>query len=326
MHAFYRNKNILITGGCGSIGQLLTTKLLEFNPKVIRIFDTNEESLFKMRQKYSGTKEDKKLRFVLGDIRNLNRLQYALTDIDYVFHTASYKHVQECEYNPIDAIETNIKGTTNLIEGAINQNVKKVLYTSSDKAVNPTNTMGATKLLAEKLMIAANDYSAGKTVFASCRFGNVLDSSGSVIPLFKRQIQNKGTVTITDPNMTRFVITKEKAIELVLLSCYLSRNGEIFIFKMDVIKINDLADAMIEKYGNAKKQIIGKKPGEKLYEELMTEEEMARAYSGRDTYIVFPMTNDIDKKIYKDFKKVRYVKNSRDMKHLSKKQILRLLE
>lgn len=326
MRDFYKNRQILITGGCGSIGQLLIEKMLKFDPKVIRVFDTHEESLFKVRQMYADTKENKKLRFVLGDIRNKNRLQYALTDIDYVFHTASYKHVQECEYNPLDAIETNIVGTTNLIEAAIKQNVKKVLYTSSDKAVNPTNTMGTTKLLAEKLMIAANDYSAGNTIFSSCRFGNVLDSSGSVIPLFKKQINDNKTITITDPKMTRFIISKDKAIELVLLSCYLSRAGEIFIFKMDAINIVDLADAMIEKYGNAKKHIIGKKPGEKLYEELMTEDEMERAYEAKDLYVVFPSNIEFDKKHYKGFKKVKHVSTSREMKTLSKKQILRLLE
>jgi FlaA1/EpsC-like NDP-sugar epimerase len=326
MRNFYKGKNILITGGCGSIGRMLTEKLLEFKPNVIRIFDTHEEGLFELRHKYEDKKSGKTLRFLLGDIRNLNRMQYALTNIDLVFHTASYKHVLECEYNPIDAIETNINGTTNLIQASINQNVKKVIYTSSDKAVNPTNTMGTTKLLAEKLMIAANDYSAGRTIFASCRFGNVLGTSGSVIPLFKKQILDKKQITITDPKMTRFVISKDKAIDLVLLSGKYSQGGEIFIFKMDTISVGDLADAMIDKFGKSKKIIIGKKPGEKLYEELMTEEEMSRAYDGKDFFVVVSQMNNIDKKIYKGFSKVKYVKNSRESRLLSKKQILRLLE
>jgi FlaA1/EpsC-like NDP-sugar epimerase len=186
--------------------------------------------------------------------------------------------------------------------------------------------MGTTKLLAEKLMIAANGYSAGKTIFANCRFGNVLESSGSVIPLFRKQIQEKKEITITDPNMTRFIITKDKAIELVLLSGYLSFGGEIFIFKMDAINILDLADAMIKKYGISAKKIVGKKPGEKLYEELLTEDEVSRAYEGKDMYIVLPVSEEFKTQIPEGFEKVKKVKDSREMKLLTKNKILRLLE
>lgn len=324
MKDFYRGKQILITGGAGYIGQLLIEKLLEFDPEVIRILDVNETALFNLRQKYHH--RESRLRFLLGDIRNLNRLQYAFHDIDIVFHTAAYKHVLECEYNPIDAAETNINGTSNVIQAAIERNVKKVIFTSSDKAANPSNTMGVTKLMAEKLMIAANAYGARSTIFACCRFGNVVRASGSVVPLFEEQIMNDKRVTITDPKMTRFIIPKEKAVELVLLSGFLAQGGEIFIFKMPAININDLADAMMGKYGMASKETIGRKAGEKMYEELMTEDEMSRAYEGEDMYIVFSQLVDIDHNNYKGFSKVETIKNSRDTKLLSKQEILALLE
>ena len=324
MKDFYRNKKILITGGAGYIGQLLIERLLEFEPAVIRVLDVNETSLFNLRQKYRH--EQAKLRFLLGDVRNLTRLQHAFRDIDIVFHAASYKHVLECEYSPIDAIETNIDGTVNVVYAAIESNVQKVIFTSSDKAANPSNTMGVTKLLAEKLMIAANTYSAHRCVFACCRFGNVVRASGSVIPLFEEQILNGEKITITDPNMTRFIIPKEKAVELVLLSGFLAQGGEIFISKMPAININDLADAMMKKYGKSSKEIVGMRAGEKMYEELMTEEEMSRAYEGEDMYIVFSQLVDTNLSDYRGFRKVENVKTSRDTKLLSRQEILRLLE
>lgn len=324
MKDFYKGKKILITGGAGYIGKLLIEKLLEFNPDVIRIFDMNENGLFNLRQKYHNA--EKKLRFLLGDIRNLDRLQYAFRGIDIVFHTASYKHVLECEYNPLDAVETNVNGSSNVIQAAIQRNVKKTIFTSSDKAVNPSSTMGATKLLAEKLIIAANEYSAHGTIFACCRFGNVIGSSGSVVPLFNQQILNDKKIMITSPDMTRFILRKEKAIELVLLSGILTKGGEVFISKMPAININNLADVIIEKNNSkASKEIIGRKPGEKMYEELMTEEEMSRAYEGKDMYIILPQSLDINYDIYKKYKKVKTVKNSRDMKLLTKDEILRLI-
>jgi FlaA1/EpsC-like NDP-sugar epimerase len=324
MKHFYQDKSILITGAAGSIGLALTEKLLEYDPKVIRLFDNNENGLFSLRQKFSG-KPAKKVRFLLGDIRNLNRLQYAFKGIDIVIHAASYKHVLECEYNPLDAVETNIIGTANVIQAAISQNVKKVIFTSSDKAANPSNTMGTTKLLAEKLMTAANDYGARTTIFSCCRFGNVVGTSGSVIPLFRQQIHDDHKVTITDPAMTRFMITRNTAIDLILKAGILSEGGEIFIFKMPVVNINDLADTMIGKYGKAKKVIIGKKPGEKMYEEIMTEEEMSRAYEGKDMYVIFPQVKMIDYNNYSGYSQVTKIKNSAQMPTLSKKEILGLL-
>jgi len=324
MRDFYQDKNILITGATGSIGQALIGRLLKYHPNVIRLLDNNENGLFYLRQKYTG--EDlEKLRFLLGDIKNLNRLQYAFQGIDLIIHAASYKHVLECEYNPLDAVETNVIGTANVIQAAINQDVKKVIFTSSDKAANPSNTMGTTKLLAEKLMVAANEYGARKTVFSCCRFGNVVGTSGSVIPLFKKQIVEDHKVTITDPAMTRFMITQNTAIDLVLKAGVLSKGGEIFIFKMPVININELADAMIEKYGKAKKEIIGKKPGEKMYEEIMTEEEMTRSLEGEDMYVILPPIGTIIYNNFEGYSNVTNLKNSAQMKALTKPEILALL-
>ncbi|MCK9580479.1 MAG: polysaccharide biosynthesis protein [Methanoregula sp.] len=325
MKNFYQGKSILITGAAGSIGQALIEKLLEFDPKVIRLFDNNENGLFYLRQKYSNDTA-KKVRFLLGDIKNLNRLQYAFQGVDIVIHAASYKHVLECEYNPLDAVETNILGTANVIQAAIHQNVKKVIFTSSDKAANPSNTMGTTKLLAEKLMIAANEYGARTTVFSCCRFGNVVGTSGSVIPLFKKQILETHKLTITDPVMTRFMITQDTAIDLVLKAGILSEGGEIFIFKMPVVRIDDLADAMCSRYGDARKEIIGKKPGEKMYEEIMTEEEMSRAYEGQDMYVIFPQTKAIDYENYTGYAPVSQIKHSSELPVLSQQNILQLLD
>lgn len=324
MEDFYKGKRILITGGAGYIGQLLVEKLLEFDPGVIRVLDVNETALFNLRQKYHHNPE--RLRFLLGDVRSLDRLRYAFQDIDIIFHAAAYKHVVECEYNPIDAVETNVNGTSNVIQAAIEKGVKKVIFTSSDKAANPSNTMGVTKLMAEKLISAANAYSARSTIFACCRFGNVVRASGSVVPLFEEQIMNGKSITITDPEMTRFIIPKEKAIELVLLSGWMAQGGEVFIYKMPSININNLADTMMAKYGEAPKEIIGRKAGEKMYEELMTEEEMSRAYESKDMYIVFSQLVKVDHDRYQGFSKVKTVKNSHDAKLLSREEILGLLE
>ncbi len=292
---FLRNKKILITGGTGSLGRELVRKVLQYNPEVVRIFDVDETEQFDLQHELKEHKD--RIRFLLGDVRDKERLKRATENIDIIFHTAALKHVEACEYNPFEAVKTNILGMQNVIDVAIDNNVSKTIFTSSDKAVNPSNTMGATKLLAEKLMTSANYYKGARNcIFFSVRFGNVMGSRGSVIPLFKQQIKSGGPVTITDPTMTRFMMSMSQAIDLVFKSTEIAQGGEVFIFKMPVVNISDLAGVLIEemapKYGyghdDIRLEIIGTKPGEKMYEELMTEDEAARSLEREDMYIIIP--------------------------------------
>lgn len=296
---FIKNKKILITGGTGSLGRELVHKTLQNNPEVIRIFDVDETEQFDFQHELKN--HERIVRFLLGDVRDKERLNRATEDINVIFHTAALKHVLACEYNPFEAVKTNVLGMQNVIEAAINNNVGKVIFTSSDKAVNPSNTMGTTKLLAEKLMTSANYYKGARDcVFSSVRFGNVMGSRGSVIPLFKRQIMAGGPVTITDPTMTRFMMSMSQAVDLVFRSAEVSQGGEVFIFKMPTVNISDLAEVLIEelapRYGHRPEDIvidiIGTKPGEKMYEELMTEDEALRSLERDDMFIIIPEIED----------------------------------
>lgn len=276
--SFYEDKIVLVTGGSGSIGSEIVKKLVELNPKAIRVFDNNETALFDLEQELKSDK----IRTLIGDIRDKDRLKRAFEDVDIIFHAAALKHVPLCEYNPFDAVKTNVMGTQNVMDAALDKNVEKVILVSTDKAVNPINVMGATKLLAERLTISANYYRGNKrTVFSCVRFGNVLNSRGSVVPLFKKQIKDGGPVTITNPKMSRFVMHIPDAAKLILNAGYLAKGEEIFILKMPAVNIVDLAEVMVEdlapkngfKPEDIKIEIIGKRIGEKMYEELMTEDE-----------------------------------------------------
>ena len=296
---FLQNKTILITGGTGSLGRELVREILKHDPKVVRVFDVDETEQFEFHHELKEHEDT--VRFLLGDVRDRERLIHATKEIDIIFHTAALKHVMACEYNPFEAVKTNILGIQNVIDAAITNNVEKIIFTSSDKAVNPSNTMGATKLLAERLMTAANYYKGRvKCTFSSVRFGNVMGSRGSVIPLFKQQIKSGGPVTITDPEMTRFMMSMSQAVELVFRSAELAQGGEVFIFKMPTVNIMDLAEVLVEElapqYGHKAKnidiKIIGTKPGEKMYEELMTEDEATRSLEREDMFIIAPMIVD----------------------------------
>jgi Polysaccharide biosynthesis protein. len=299
MANIFHGKSILITGGTGTIGSHLIDELLKQDPKVIRIFSRDEYKQYIMQQKYDG---NSKLRFLLGDVREKQRLMRAMEGIDIVFHTAALKHVPACEYNPFEAVKTNVLGTQNVIECALELNCERVIYTSSDKSINPTNTMGATKLLAERLISAA-DYHKGKsrTIFCAVRFGNVMGSRGSVIPLFKDQILKDKCITVTHPDMTRFMMSINEAIRLTMLAAEKAQGGEIFILKMPVIKLNDLAESVIElmadKYSIPKTEIkikyIGLRPGEKMYEELMTKVEAKNAKEFKEMFAIQPITSGI---------------------------------
>ena len=328
----FRDKRILVTGGTGSIGSELVRKLLEFDPKVIRIFSNDENALFNLEldlQQYSN------LRFLVGDVRDKERLRRAAEDVEIVFHAAALKHVPSCEYNPFEAIKTNVIGTQNLLEVAIDKNVEKVVTISTDKAVSPVNVMGATKLLAERLTIAANYYKGFKrTVFSCVRFGNVLGSRGSVVQLFEKQIRSGGPVTLTDPEMIRFVMSMDRAIELVLKAAEMAKGEEIFIFKMPALHIRNLADVMIQKlapkYGyepkDIKVEIIGKRKGEKFYEELMTEDEAMNAHETEDMLVILPRTPIIPAQ-REGLKRIAFkTYTSKDTSKLTKKEIEDLLE
>lgn len=342
----FKNKKILVTGGTGSLGKELVWHLLRYEqPEVVRIYDVDETEQFNFQLELRAyfkddlRKFDDTMRFLLGDVRDKERLNRAAENIDIIFHTAALKHVMACEYNPFEAVKTNVLGMQNIIDVAIDNNVNKIIFTSSDKAVNPSNTMGATKLLAEKLMTAANYYKGDrKCIFSSVRFGNVMGSRGSVIPVFTQQIQNGGPVTITDQTMTRFMMSMSKAVDLVFRSAEIAQGGEVFIFKMPVVNISDLADVLIEglapKYGHRREdigiEIIGTKPGEKMFEELMTEDESSRSLEREEMFIILPEMieeiPDLDKTKYfatsiisKDF-------ISRNAKPISKEEIKAILQ
>jgi len=291
--SFYHGKTVLVTGGVGSIGSYLVKELLKYEPKSVRVFDNNESGLFDLEQEL----DPRKLRSFVGDIRDKDRLTMAMEDVDIVFHAAALKHVPLCEFNPFDAVKTNVVGTQNVLDAAFAQNVQKVITISTDKAVNPSNVMGATKLLAERLTISANNYRGHKrTTFSCVRFGNVLNSRGSVVPLFLKQIQKGGPITVTHPDMRRFFMDIPSATHLILTAGMLSCGNEIFILKMPAIRILDLAEVMRDtlaaRYGIKPDavpiSIVGVRCGEKIDEVLMTLDETTCVFENDEMYIVLP--------------------------------------
>ena len=292
MENIFKDKKIIVTGGTGSIGSEIVRRVLQYDPEVVRILSRDESKQFELEQEIGNLDN---VRFLIGDVRDKDRLNRAFEDVDVVFHAAAMKHVPACEYNPFEAVKTNVVGTQNVIDAALDNGVGKVIAISTDKAASPINTMGATKLLSEKLIIDANFYKGHrKTVFSCVRFGNVMGSRGSVIPLFEKQIKDGGPVTVTDPKMTRFMMTIPQAVDLVFKATKMTQGGEIFIFKMPVVKLGDLANVMIEhlapKCGYKPEAIqidtIGIRNGEKVYEHLMNEEEARYAYETVDMFLV----------------------------------------
>lgn len=281
----FDGKKILITGGTGSLGQALAKRLLENNVDTIRILSRNENKQIEMENSLN----DKRLRFFLGDIRDYDRLVRATEDIDIVFHAAALKHVPKIEYNPFEAIKTNVIGSQNVIDACLKSNVEKVICVGTDKAVSPLNTYGATKLLMEKLFVTANNYldpTKHRTKFVALRYGNVVGSSGSVIPKFIQQLKNKEKITITDPQMTRFSITMNEALDFILKATEISKGSEIFIPKLKSYSIEDIKNALNEIYDNFGEEIVGIRPGEKLHEILINKEEMRYSWEFQDLYIL----------------------------------------
>lgn len=281
------NKTILVTGGTGSFGKCFTKYVLQnYNPKKIIIYSRDEFKQWMMQNEFKEYQD--KLRFFIGDVRDLSRMKRAFVGVDYVIHAAAMKQVPACEYNPNEAIKTNIEGAQNVIEAALDSDtVKKVVALSTDKAVNPVNLYGGTKLVSDKLFIAANAYAGEKDInFSIVRYGNVAGSRGSVIPFFNSVIKNGGTeLPITDYRMTRFWISLKQGVELVIKALEEATGGETFISKIPSFKITDLAEAMMP---GCEKPEVGIREGEKLHEIMVTVEDSMTTYEYDKHFIVYP--------------------------------------
>ena len=324
-------KKILITGGTGSLGQALTKRLLEMNVDTIRIFSRNEEKQIQMENQLN----DDRLRFFLGDINDYERLKLALDDIDIVFHTAALKHVPKIEYNPFEAIKTNVIGSQNVVNACLHEKVEKAIAIGTDKAVSPLNTYGATKLLMEKLFVSANNFADPEkhsTRFISVRYGNVFGSSGSVIPLFLEQLKKKKKITITDPKMTRFSLMMNEALDFILNATNSGKGSEIFVPKMRAYNIMDLKDAICEIFENTDYDIIGIRPGEKLHEILISEDEIKYSWEFNNMYVItnplYPLFHiDNIKDAYIGIKKIENVKDysSDKVEKIPKEELIQMI-
>ena len=280
--SYFDGKTILVTGGTGSFGKMFTSLLLEeWNPDSVRIYSRGELLQWEMQQK----NQDERLRFLIGDVRDKDRLYRAMNDVDIVVHAAALKQVPTAEYNPIEAVKTNIDGAANVINASIDNGVERVMALSTDKAVHPVNLYGATKMVAEKLFVQGNAYAGGrKTRFACTRYGNVVGSRGSIVPLFLEQ-RKQGRVTITDERMTRFWLTLEQGARFVARCIETMKGGEIFVPKIPSMRITDLSRVIAP---DCEVEIIGIRPGEKLHEVLLTEDEARHSKDMGDYFIIEP--------------------------------------
>jgi len=274
-------KVVLITGGTGSFGKMFVKKILEYDVKKVIVFSRDELKQYEMAQEYT----DPRIRFFIGDVRDKDRLYRAFDGVDYVVHAAAMKQVPACEYNPFEAVKTNIYGAQNIIEAAIDRSVKRVIALSTDKAAAPINLYGATKLASDKLFVAANSYVGDKdTRFAVVRYGNVVGSRGSVVPFFKKMAAT-GKLPITDERMTRFWITLDQGVQFVIDCLHRMRGGEIFVPKIPSMKVVDLAKAIAPE---AEIEIIGIRPGEKLHEAMITEDDARHTVEFDNYYVIAP--------------------------------------
>ena len=321
MSDIFTNKKILITGGTGSLGTALTQKLLETKASTIRIYSRDEGKQTEMESNLN----DERLRFLIGDIRDKSRLSRALENIDIVIHAAALKQVPVAEYNPFEAVKTNVEGTQNLIESCLDNEVEKVLAIGTDKAVSPFNTYGATKFLMERLIVSANRYKGEhKTKFVCIRYGNVLGSRGSVVPLFMKQISNNKKITMTDPTMTRFTITMNQALEAIFRALKTGNGGEVFVPKLEAYRLGDLKDAIVELL-NAKNEteIISVRIGEKFHESLINIDEIRNTFETDEDYILTDNISNIGHNIEKI--KLKTVYSSDKVRLLSKNEIKEIL-
>jgi len=304
----FGGKKVLITGGTGSLGKALAKRILETDVDTVRIFSRDEFKQIQME----GEFDDKRLRFLIGDVRDKGRLKRALENVNLVIHTAALKHVHVAEYNPFEVVKTNVYGSQNLIEACLDTDVEQVLAIGTDKAVSPLNTYGATKLLMERLFISANNYKGFHKIKFSCvRYGNVLGSRGSLVPILVHQVLNGKKITITDPNMTRFNITMNQALDLIFRAFENSVGGEIFVPKLKAYRTGDVKDAVLELL-NPKSEVqqIPVRPGEKYHESLISKDELRKTFEDKKDYLIIdeqiqkhpnrPKNKDIAKTSLKD--------------------------
>ncbi len=303
----FQNKTILVTGGTGSVGLGLIKQLIKCKPKHIRIFSNDENSIVEIKELIG---EDKMFQFMVGDVRDKDRLRLAIRNVDIVFHAAAMKHIDICEQNPFDAVKTNVVGTSNILEVAIIENVSKFIFISTDKATNPTSTLGGSKLLAERLTSDASSYvGTGKTKFAIVRFGNVIGSRGSVFQIFQKQIVNGKPLTITDARMTRFIMSISEAAQMILKVTHKAKDGEIFILKMPSVRIEDLAVGMLKVFKkrftkssiSSKIKISKSRERERFHEFLVTNEEIPYCYDIGNMYKITRTENKNRKINVKEF-------------------------
>lgn len=332
MLSILTKKSVLVTGGTGSIGTSLVKKAIHDKAKLIRVFSNDENSLYEMESEFGNHKN---IEYVIGDIQNEETVSEIVKDVDIIFHAAALKHVDRCELNPLETINVNIIGTKNIAKAAQKENVKRMILISTDKSVNPIGVMGATKLLAEKLLSAEAFHSNSKTIFASVRFGNVFHTRGSILPRIEKQIQRGGPLTLTDERMNRFFMTKEDAVKLIINATKMARGGETFILKMPLLKLNDLFNVMKEivgpKYGFKPNQIktkkIGIRPGEKLIEYLLTSFEMQNVLETKDFFILPSLFQPLSKTKYLNSKKPKNVEQYfENLKPINKKEIFKIVK
>jgi UDP-N-acetylglucosamine 4,6-dehydratase/5-epimerase len=323
----FDRKKVLITGGTGSLGTALTRRLLKTNVDTIRIFSREE---FKQIQMQNNLK-DKRLRFLIGDVRDKERLIKATEDIDIVIHAAALKHVPLVEYNPFEAVKTNVYGSQNLIDACFQNNVKKVIAVGTDKAVSPLNTYGATKMLMERLFVSANLWRGKHDIkFICVRYGNVLGSRGSVVPLFIDQIKQGNKITVTNSSMTRFNITMNQALDLIFRACDQGVGGEVFIPKLNSYRLDILIDSIKELLKkNIEISLLGIRPGEKFHESLISSDELRNTYETNDDYILFDQ--DLESEENRDYshlipnKSLKESYSSNKVKLLSKEELKKIL-
>lgn len=287
----FEGKTVLITGGTGFLGRALTKRILEFDPQSIRIYSRDEVKHYKHQRDFDN---HPKLRHLIGDVRDYDRLNKAMRGVDIVIHAAALKRIDLIEYNVEESIKTNVAATLNIVQAALANDVETAVYVSTDKACNPVNTYGACKFVSERIFIESN-YSKGRkpTKFVCVRYGNVLESTGSVIPIFRNLIEQDRPVTLTDERMTRFIITHDEACDLIFKTIQYGVGGEVFVPRLPAFKLVDLVDIMIKRYDGKKDiEIIGLRPGEKIHEMMINQTEVPRTYEFKDVYVI---TSEIEK-------------------------------